>query len=553
MEETKEKVVEETTAVKKFNKKKLLIILAIIFTVIVFIYIGMSVFFMSHFYFRTTLNGKGVSGYSANKVHENWKEDIQNYSLRIVESDGTESELLGADIDLVLQWDDTIANMISKQNGFEWPIKLFKPDNLTSEAIVTFDEGKLDTVIDGFSFMDESKQKMPVDATVSEYDEENGFTLVESVPGTAINEPILKKAVETALYGLAGTYQITEGNGYLAPKVTNDNEKLLSAIETMNKYIDSVIEYEVGSETETLDVSTFADWISINDKQKIEIDEEKVAEFIDEMEAKYNTFGKTKSLATSYGTTINVGNCHYGWQIDPELEAEAIVNDIKGGEKVTRDFNYKYTAASHSGNDYGNSYVEINLTAQHLFLYKDGNLVIESDFVSGNVSNGNATPTGVFGVTYTEKDATLRGDNYATPVSFWMPFNGNVGMHDATWRSSFGGSTYKRSGSHGCINLPYSAAQTIFNTVSAGYPVFVYELAGTETQKGIDQDAAAAVDAAIAAIGEVNEASGAAIAGARAAYDALSDSQKGYVTKYQLLADSEAVYSSIMAAMAPPQ
>ena len=553
MEETKEKVVEETTAVKKFNKKKLLIILAIVFAVIVVIYIGMSVFFMSHFYFRTTLNGNSVSGYSANKIHDNWKEDINNYSLKIVESDGTESELMGADIDLTLQWDDTIANMISKQNGFEWPIKLFKPDNLTSEAIVTFDEDKLDTVIDGFSFMDESKQKMPVDATVSEYDEENGFTLVESVPGTAINRPILKKAVETALYGLADTYQITEGNGYLAPKVTNDNEKLLSAIETMNKYIDSVIEYEVGSETETLDVSTFADWISINDKQKIEIDEEKVAEFIDEMEAKYNTFGKTKSLATSYGTTINVGNCHYGWQIDPELEAEAIVNDIKGGEKVTRDFNYKYTAASHSGNDYGNSYVEINLTAQHLFLYKEGNLVIESDFVSGNVSNGNATPTGVFGVTYTEKDATLRGDNYATPVSFWMPFNGNVGMHDATWRSSFGGSTYKRSGSHGCINLPYSAAQTIFNTVSAGYPVFVYELAGTETQKGIDQDAAAAVDAAIAAIGEVTEASGAAIAGARAAYDALSDSQKGYVAKYQQLLDSEAAFGAIMAAMAPPQ
>lgn len=553
MEETKEKVVEEATVVKKFNKKKLLITLTIVFAVIVVIYIGMSVFFMSHFYFRTTLNGNSVSGYNANKVHDIWKEDIKNYALKIVESDGTESELLGADIDLVLQWDDTITNMISKQNGFEWPIKLFKPDNLTSEAIVTFDEDKLDTVIDGFSFMDESKQKMPVDATVSGYDENNGFTLVESVPGTAINKPILKKAVETALYGLVDTYQITEGNGYLTPEVTNDNEKLLSAIETMNKYTDSVIEYEIGSEEETLDASTFADWISINDMQKIEIDEEKVAEFIDEMEAKYNTFGKTKSLATSYGTTINVGNCHYGWQIDPELEAEAIVNDIKGGEKVTRDFNYKYTAASHSGNDYGNSYVEINLTAQHLFLYKDGNLVTESDFVSGNVSKGNATPTGVFGVTYTQKDATLRGDNYATPVSFWMPFNGNVGMHDATWRSSFGGSTYKRSGSHGCINLPYSAAQTIFNTVSAGYPVFVYELAGTETQKGIDQDAAAAVDAAIAAIGEVTEASGAAIAGARAAYDALSDSQKGYVTKYQLLADSEAVYSSIMAAMAPPQ
>ena len=89
--------------------------------------------------------------------------------------------------------------------------------------------------------------------------------------------------------------------------------------------------------------------------------------------------------------------------------------------------------------------------------------------------------------------------------------------------------------------------------MSAGFPVFVYELAGTESQKGIDQDAAAAVDSAIDAIGEVTAASGDLIAAARASYDALSDSQKSYVTKYQQLADSEAAYSAIIASMAPVQ
>mgnify|MGYP001061323483 CR=1 FL=1 len=84
------------------------------------------------------------------------------------------------------------------------------------------------------------------------------------------------------------------------------------------------------------------------------------------------------------------------------------------------------TANSHGKNDYGDSYVEINLTAQHMFLYKDGKLVIDSDFVSGNVSKNNATPTGAYGVTYTEKNATLRGENYETPVTYWMPFAGNV-------------------------------------------------------------------------------------------------------------------------------
>ena len=553
MEETKEKVVDNSTAEKKINRKKLFIILGSVVGAVLVIYVGLSIFFMSHFYFNTTLNGKNVSGYSADKVFDNWEDEIGNYSLKIVESDGTESELKGSDIDMVLQWDDTIAKMISKQNGFAWPAKLFNPDQNTSEAIVTFDEDKLDSALDGFSFMDKSKQIDPVDATVSDYDKKDGYTLVESVPGTAIDKPALKENIEKALYGLADTYQITEGNGYLAPKIANDDEKLLAAIDTMNKYAGSEIDYEIGSEKETLDINTFADWLSINDNEKVEIDEEKVADYVAELGTKYNTYGKSKQLATSYGTTITMSNCHYGWKIDAETEVAAIVDDIKGGEKVTRDLNYQYTAASHTGNDYGNSYVEINLTAQHLYLYKNGSLVIDSDFVSGNPSKGNATHTGVFGVTYTERNATLKGQNYATPVSFWMPFNGNEGMHDATWRSSFGGSIYKRNGSHGCVNLPYSVAQTIFENVSAGFPVFVYELAGTESQKGIDQDAAAAVDSAIDAIGEVTAASGDLIAAARASYDALSDSQKSYVTKYQQLADSEAAYSAIIASMAPVQ
>lgn len=553
MEETKEKVVDNSTAEKKINRKKLFIILGSVVGAVLLIYVGFSIFFMSHFYFNTTLNGKNVSGYSADKVFDNWEDEIGNYSLKIVESDGTESELMGSDIDMVLQWDDTIARMISKQNGFAWPAKLFNPDQNTSEAIVTFDEDKLDSALDGFPFMDKSKQIDPVDATVSDYDKKDGYTLVESVPGTAIDKPVLRENIEKALYGLADTYQITEGNGYLAPKIENDDEKLLAAIDTMNKYAGSEIDYEIGSEKETLDINTFADWLSVNDNEKAEIDEEKVADYVAELGTKYNTYGKSKQLATSYGTTITMSNCHYGWKIDAETEAAAIVDDIKGGEKVTRDLNYQYTAASHTGNDYGNSYVEINLTAQHLYLYKNGSLVIDSEFVSGNPSKGNATHTGVFGVTYTEKNATLKGQNYATPVSFWMPFNGNEGMHDATWRSSFGGSIYKRNGSHGCVNLPYSVAQTIFENVSAGFPVFVYELAGTESQKGIDQDAAAAVDSAIDAIGEVTAASGDLIAAARASYDALSDSQKSYVTKYQQLADSEAAYSAIIASMAPVQ
>lgn len=120
--------------------------------------------------------------------------------------------------------------------------------------------------------------------------------------------------------------------------------------------------------------------------------------------------------------------------------------------------------------------MEVNLTAQHLIYYKDGKVVVDSDFVSGDVAKRRRLPTGAYGLYYKERNRTLRGQGYASPVSFWMPFNGGVGFHDAKWRGSFGGDYYKWKGSHGCVNLPYSAAKTLFENIESGCAVLVYTL-----------------------------------------------------------------------------
>ena len=135
---------------------------------------------------------------------------------------------------------------------------------------------------------------------------------------------------------------------------------------------------------------------------------------------------------------------------------------------------YSQTAKSRDVNDIGNSYVEIDLTKQHVWVYNDGEMVAESDCVSGNMSLNYGTPAGVYQITYKERNATLIGQGYNSKVSYWMPFNGNIGMHDATWRNSFGGTIYKSNGSHGCINLPLNNAKVIFENISAGIPVILY-------------------------------------------------------------------------------
>ena len=178
--------------------------------------------------------------------------------------------------------------------------------------------------------------------------------------------------------------------------------------------------------------------------------------------------------------TIDQGD--YGWWMDVGQETEELMGLLERGESGERIPVYRQTAASYEMPDYGDTYVEINLTAQHLFLYQNGECVLESDFVSGNPSRGNETPPGIYGITYKERDATLNGENYQTPVSFWMPFNNNVGMHDASWRSEFGRNIYKTNGSHGCINLPYSVAEKIYGYVEKNTPVICYHLPGTEPE-----------------------------------------------------------------------
>ncbi len=164
----------------------------------------------------------------------------------------------------------------------------------------------------------------------------------------------------------------------------------------------------------------------------------------------------------------------YGWKTDRDTEKKELIGNLQKGEAVEREPIYSYTAAKPGDKDIGDTYVEIDLGKQHLYLYVDKKMILESDFVSGNASRGWNTPAGVFGLTYKTKNAVLRGPGYETPVTFWMPFNGNIGMHDATWRSSFGGEIYLTNGSHGCINLPYENAKIIYEYVYTGFPVVCY-------------------------------------------------------------------------------
>lgn len=361
-----------------------------------------------------------------------------------------------------------------------------------------------------------------------------------------------------------GTYRVIDGavSNLLAAAVETAKQRVLTAVETANetyrtrmekkqaaydqkeKYEKSRIIYQVGNDTQLLDASVFADWISIDEDYQVQVDREQAFAYVKQLAEQYDTYYLPKTLQTSYGSTVTITNARYGWMIDKEAETDQLLSDIMSGKSVSR--RPKYAASANSSeNDFGDSYVEINLTAQHLFMYQDGELVVESDFVSGDVACNRKTRLGAFGLSYKQRNATLRGADYVTPVSYWMPFDGGIGMHDATWRSNFGGDIYLTNGSHGCINLPLNVAATIFENISANYPVLVYELPGTEqTSADVFADVNSLV-AQINAIGEVTLEKEKQIANLRVAYNELSVEAKEQVTNYDVLVQAEQTLTAL--------
>ena len=323
------------------------------------------------------------------------------------------------------------------------------------------------------------------------------YGVIKEDEGTELLEDKVKEAVAAAVMSLAESVDLEEQGCYVSPSITSEDEAIKTACETMNKYVGARITYKFGDKSETLSGDEIHNWLTVNGTS-VRINEGKATEYVKKLAASYDTAYKAKSLKTSYGKTVSITGGSYGYKINQAKEAATLVSLIKNGEQTSREPEYSQKGASRTGNDYGNTYVEINLTAQHLYFYVKGKLVVQSDFVSGNAAKGWSTPAGAYSITYKQRNATLKGQGYATPVSYWMPFNGGIGLHDANWRKTFGGTIYKTNGSHGCVNLPPAVAKTIYENISAGDPVLCYHLDGTESAStsGTKKDETAATTAA---------------------------------------------------------
>ena len=443
------------------------------------VYVGMGQKYKRVYFPNTTINGLDVSGLTPEETKTKITEGTSGYTLTLQERGGADEVICGSEIGLHPEFDGTLEQILQNQSTLAWGFHVGRYVDYTIDTMAAFDETKLSDAVSGLNCLKPEQAAAPEDAYISDYISGTGYEIVPENPGAKPDPQLLSDAVKDAILNFQETLSLEEADVYEKPQITADNEALNAELAAWNQYVHTTVTYRFGSKNEVLDGEKIHTWLVSDGQGGVSLDESKIGEYVSWLAQTYNTAYKPKTLKTSYGQTVTISKSVYGWKINQSEETAALKQILLSCESQEREPVYSQTAASHDANDYGNTYAEINLTAQHMFFYKEGKLVVESDFVSGNESRGWSTPAGVYPLTYKQRNATLKGENYATPVSYWMPFNGGIGMHDAYWRSSFGGRIYKTNGSHGCINLPPAVAKTIYENISAGMPVLCYHLDGS--------------------------------------------------------------------------
>lgn len=448
-------------------------------------YAGMTYYYSDKFFQGTTINGIDCSGKTAYEVEQLIASKVEDYSIE-VDSRGLDPQVITGDqIGYSYVSDGGILKLLKQQKPYEWISGLYEQRSYTASENTTYDKEKLKTQVRELNCAKEENQVAPEDAYVA-----FGETQFEIVPETQGSELKMREAYNALAQAVSesqSTVDFAENpDVYVKAAVTSDSPDLQAAMDACNNFTKASITYTFGDETVTLDGSTIKDWLNFDDKGQLVKDDasfkQHISDFVAQLAYDHDTVGTEREFYTTSGRTVYVYGSAYGWQIDQSAEAAQLTQEIQSGTQTVREPVYSMTANSHGVNDLGSTYIEVDLSDQHMYYYQDGSIIFDSDIVSGNMSYADRqTPPGIFTLYYKKSPDVLRGKQledgkyeYEQPVNYWMPFNGGIGFHDADWQPYFGGDRFLSGGSHGCINLPPENAAILYDIIQYGVPIICF-------------------------------------------------------------------------------
>ena len=450
-------------------------------------YCGGIYFFSRHFLPNTHVQGVDIGYLDAAAAEAKLQSDIVYDSILLKGRSG--DEVLRLDGAEVVKSFSSTQEAISAQDKLLWIRALIVEGidpgiKLSAEA----DEEKLNEAISALSMLNPDNITSFSNAHPKLNAETNLYEVEAETEGNDIDTDAFTEAVREAIANGCAELDLDEAGVYKEPTMRSDSSLLAGQIDWMNSINSAGASLDLGAGVvipvngELIGALVGADGMA---------DEQAVRNYVTWIAVTYNTSSadKTRSFI-NHNNIEKIINTSYGWELNEDKtypllfelinkvifdttvantaavsaessESEAGSETAEAAEAVSADNSaalnpedyaikavWKKSAASHAENDLGPSYIEIDMGEQNVYVYIDGNCVLTTPCVTGRMTKGRMTPEGMYQIQYKQKNRYLTGRNpngsisYRSYVHYWMPFNGGIGLHDATWRSKFGGNLY---------------------------------------------------------------------------------------------------------------
>ncbi|MEG1848261.1 MAG: peptidoglycan binding domain-containing protein, partial [Lachnospiraceae bacterium] len=316
------------------QKHSIEIRVGIIVGILLILYIGISLFFINHYYFGTTLNGMNYGGKSLKQVRKSIVSEMEHYELTLVGRDQGSDVIAGSAIGLEYGFDNTLEQLLQSQKEFSWPIAIWKDHDYELPQMIAYQQQALEEQMQRLSFFD--REEPAQDASILPYSAKTGtYELKKEKQGTTLDKEKTLIAIEEAIHSLDETLDLDKENCYVQPKILAADPSFLKIKDTLNQYVSSVIQYDFLQEEKAIHGEQISQWITY-DAESVTIDDAKVREYVDAFASQYDTYGRNKLFTTQDGRELKLPSA-YGWRLDRVAETRQLMADIQAGKSLIRE------------------------------------------------------------------------------------------------------------------------------------------------------------------------------------------------------------------------
>jgi len=466
---------------KKFGRFLVLIFLCGLF-VVLSSFLALGMYYRNNFPVNTWINGVYCTGKTIEQVNAELAARDQVRDVVVIDAEGREWHITADELELCPDYTAALKAYMKKNATALWMLNMQKPVRVElAPTQYKWNGEKLENCFETLAFVQEEDDR-PRGCYVR-FDGAEGYCLYDG-NGARLNIANALDSIQSCLLKGELTIDLASEDCYEALEDSAEDREQRALWSQLQELYDCKITYDMGSEKIPLTPAVLSSFLRADENGriltdetgKLVIDEASVEQWIEELAAQYNTCGTEREFLSSRGDVIHVKYGTYGTELDTGAEKKYLIDALarKRIEQENHIPAYKQQGYTRGLDDIGDTYIEVDMTKQHLYCYVDGELKLDTDVVTGNLSWKMSTPEGIYYVYFKEKDRILRGGSRPTPVDYWMAVKGGVGIHDADWRKEFGGEIYKKNGSHGCVNMPLDRMAELYDMMEVGTPVIMF-------------------------------------------------------------------------------